>query len=532
MERAMPADDREQQFERGLARHLRGGSPDAACPDAEILAAYHERTLSPEELEQWKKHIVGCARCQETMALVESSELALKEEWQEVVAPVGYAKERVMPQMSANVSGEQQAAAGAAKVVGIQDGSSGKLAAAKRRRILRWTAPAGAIAAALILWLSLRPLQHSSTYRPAPNETQLAENRNSQAELSQNEPKAADEGNASTLTAGKTMPGDATAVRKDALPQLAPRSPQLAPPSSQMRAPSPSVAGRAAGGYAGINAAIAQDKLDKQPQSERDEKKLYRANIPPQKNERSGEGGGSAERVTPSPAGGKIGDQSGVTGAGVTGGAVSANSVGFGVSQSAPAPAKPAAPAAAKTQATDKAKEEMLASVTETVEVTSASPSVDTSSAAQQTTTKSQNELALNGRNYTNLMALRPGVVSNLIVAAKGKNIWRVGAAGLIERSSDSGKTWKAQESGVTSDLISGVAPEEKICWVAGKAGTLLLTRDGGKHWKIVKTPVGEDLVRVQASDAHHAKIWSAGNHAAYETEDAGSSWAPVGLIN
>ena len=41
----MPSDERDQEFERALAQHLRGGSAQANCPDAETLAAYHERNL-------------------------------------------------------------------------------------------------------------------------------------------------------------------------------------------------------------------------------------------------------------------------------------------------------------------------------------------------------------------------------------------------------------------------------------------------------------------------------------------------------
>ena len=71
----MPSDDRDRQLEKALARHLRSDAIDAACPDAEILAAYHERTLSLEEMAQWKQHIAGCARCQETLSLVEESNI-------------------------------------------------------------------------------------------------------------------------------------------------------------------------------------------------------------------------------------------------------------------------------------------------------------------------------------------------------------------------------------------------------------------------------------------------------------------------
>ncbi len=78
----MPSDDRDQQFDRALARHLRSASPDAACPDAEILAAYHERALSLEEMAHWKTHIASCARCQETLALLEQTEPVAANEWE------------------------------------------------------------------------------------------------------------------------------------------------------------------------------------------------------------------------------------------------------------------------------------------------------------------------------------------------------------------------------------------------------------------------------------------------------------------
>jgi len=88
----MPPEDRDQQFERALARHLRGAEPDAACPDSETLAGYHERTLSLDEMTHWKEHITGCARCQEALVLVEQSESALAEDWQ---------GEKILPGMTA-----------------------------------------------------------------------------------------------------------------------------------------------------------------------------------------------------------------------------------------------------------------------------------------------------------------------------------------------------------------------------------------------------------------------------------------------
>ena len=67
----MPSEDRDRLFENALARHLRSDAAAAeksACLDAEVLAAYHERLLSSEEMSAAKDHLVSCARCQEILA--------------------------------------------------------------------------------------------------------------------------------------------------------------------------------------------------------------------------------------------------------------------------------------------------------------------------------------------------------------------------------------------------------------------------------------------------------------------------------
>src|SRR5271163_5185103 len=80
----MAPDDRDRSFEKALARHLRSSassSPDAnalaggsserleeLCPDAEILAAYHDGLLSSEERNLWKQHVVSCDSCQIVLA--------------------------------------------------------------------------------------------------------------------------------------------------------------------------------------------------------------------------------------------------------------------------------------------------------------------------------------------------------------------------------------------------------------------------------------------------------------------------------
>jgi photosystem II stability/assembly factor-like uncharacterized protein len=116
----------------------------------------------------------------------------------------------------------------------------------------------------------------------------------------------------------------------------------------------------------------------------------------------------------------------------------------------------------------------------------------------------------------------------NIILSPNKKLAWRVGPRGKIERSTDAGKTWRTQESGVTADLLSGSAPADKVCWIAGKAGTLLLTTDGGKHWKQVASPISDDLGSVHALDAQHASISDFPNSKSFETSDGGLTWKLV----
>ena len=114
-----------------------------------------------------------------------------------------------------------------------------------------------------------------------------------------------------------------------------------------------------------------------------------------------------------------------------------------------------------------------------------------------------------------------------IVLAPDGMHAWRVGAAGAIQATTDGGKTWKQQASGVTSELRSGSAPDVNVCWIVGQAGTLLLTTDGGKHWTRITSPLQEDLGGVHAVDEKHASIWNVSNNKSYETADGGVTWTP-----
>src|SRR5580692_10709889 len=161
----MALDDRDRTFEKALARHLRtsgssgpdanalAGAPADLCPDPEMLAAYHDGSLSSEERNLWKQHVVGCERCQLVLAHLQT--------------PLDIP---VRAEANENVSALQRPASAARSV------SLARKPRPSPPHSLRWLwlVPAGAIAATLIAWVSLReskplPLASSSPVEVAEN---------------------------------------------------------------------------------------------------------------------------------------------------------------------------------------------------------------------------------------------------------------------------------------------------------------------------------------------------------------------------
>jgi hypothetical protein len=139
----MPFDDRDPKFERALAQHLRGGSAQATCPDAETLAAYHERNLSMDEMARWKEHISACDTCQEVLALVETTESQLAEDWERQRVPVQ--ESLLMPGAQAASAAKQAAQAGGSPVAILR----------RRPALLRWAIPLGAVAAGVLVSIGI-----------------------------------------------------------------------------------------------------------------------------------------------------------------------------------------------------------------------------------------------------------------------------------------------------------------------------------------------------------------------------------------
>src|SRR5947209_15692505 len=180
MEKPMAPDERDRSFDKALVRHLRADSSlqDSAspsprdfgrageCPDPETLAAYHERSLLPEEMNSWKEHIVGCANCQTILSHLEATDAI---PLQTTDAARVLAQQESAHQVAA--SSQRQPA-----VPAILPKQS------RRARLLRgarwqWLAPAGALAASLLVWIALHENQSLPPLTLPENENKVAQDR-------------------------------------------------------------------------------------------------------------------------------------------------------------------------------------------------------------------------------------------------------------------------------------------------------------------------------------------------------------------
>ena len=479
----MAHDDRDRNFEKALARHLRSsvpsgveanalaGAPLQSCPNPEILAAYHEQSLSSTELNLWKQHVVACDHCQFVLAQLAATE--------KIALDAQPAKDPLL--ISEPVSSPKQRSI-----------DSRSLDHERRSPSWRWVLliPAGAIAAGLVAWVSLRtpkPLQVS----PSPS-VEVAENRAAPPVASSSAPalpatreqneKVQSVSPASGATGGAISPNrDVTANEPQNELQLSQQAPnqltalphhgpsvnlqqQQRQQSSQPYAAGPIIDGK---------------KLDAETASQlKQEGKKLSSQLP-------------SPPPPPQPSEPSFLDQS---------------------AAAAPAPSRvsPASTAANGALAKEKsATADAISSAAESVEVSG------------EPQTLAQDKAMLRAAALQN---------PHVFVAPDGKHLWRVGPSGSLERSKDEGVKWTLQTSGVSADLLAGSAPSAKVAWIVGASGTILRTTDAGVHWTKLDSPVTNDLTGVRATDAFHATIWfvadpQTGVIQTYATTDGGATW-------
>src|SRR5579859_2318846 len=197
------SDDRDRSFDKALARHFRSAahSQDSVapqgCADAETLAAYHDGGLSPEEVHLWSVHLKECARCQ-----------------------------TILSQLAATAAVPFAATAQAAK----PEAAGVHVFKPRRTALWRWAAPAGALAAALLVWVAVRqsePIKVTDLRKDAASAAKMPEQKLSQTVA----PGANQELTAQLPAAGQPVSGSLKPKRESRAALFAKTSPKPVPPS-------------------------------------------------------------------------------------------------------------------------------------------------------------------------------------------------------------------------------------------------------------------------------------------------------------
>ena len=203
--------------------------------------------------------------------------------------------------------------------------------------------------------------------------------------------------------------------------------------------------------------------------------------------------------------------------------------------QAAGANVATSAPSASASPATGaQAADRAAAGLSEMVEVTAESPTMQTQ-AAEVAKQSGRDEKGLSKRVATSQSVVNFSPKPLPQVAANARNMvdlkaprWTLSENGLPQRSFDSGKSWEE----VQVDHKAGFRALSSVgmdVWVGGKNGLLYHTSDMGLHWtQITPTSSGAtlsaDIVRIEFADPEHGRL-IAGDGQNWVTPDGGKTW-------
>lgn len=461
-----------------LVNDLRIRAGDLHCPESDTLAAYHDRSLLPEEMNSWKEHIVGCARCQAILAELEATDsvpLQVSEKEEEDLLAAA-----AMPVALANQAGKATTAT-------LPEES--RVTPISRRVRWQWLAPAGAIAAGLLVWVAWH---ENRSQLKAPTEIKTAKLESPAApvppvspddrlSVSADEVARASKDQSAVGGVAPAKPAPEAKILKQ-FEKSDPRSrvthsealgdkeaglrsdTALASSSAANRAQNQPAQGAKAGVAGGLSQTVEVQTLTANAQAQNQQAQQNLQAQQNQLNDQKVSGPNPSRRV----------DQTKKS-------KIESPEPAYRAAAAQPAASPPPVPAAPATAFNEDASVHLAG-------------------------------------------ALSPHWIS----APGSKILWRAGPAGMIEFSNDGGASWSRQVSNVYVELTAGSAPSEKVCWIVGRTGTILLTTDAGTHWITIHSPLDEDLVGVRATDALHASIRNAGNTKVFETSDGGATWKPA----
>jgi hypothetical protein len=527
-------ESRDRRREEALARRMGDvldrldQSGAGECPDAELIAAYHEKSLQPDEIARWESHFAICGRCRKVLSVLAA----------DVEAPLAENEGAHLGELVATV----RAPGAAARLV----------ESARPYRLSwrgRWLAPALGVAAVLAVWFAMRPPWRTADQNPSG--TLIAQAPNI-------EPPPGPETGALPRPSGAAPKRSSESYAGNALGRLAPNSSGVeAALRDQKKEKAESNGAPASGGVGGAFSVPAAAPPPPTPPAS--------AGKPPEALARA-QAQASVTRQAPSvtetprstnqsvtvtetapvisATGSAVGDIAGnapVRDKQVLTAPVGADKTAAPLPPPAlPAPVaglpEPPPQAQAKAQATTQAPPatETPGSVSQTVTVTQAAPLVETtnSTLGASLNNSTVRDLPLNGRDYQDLLKLdAAGELPVQVKTPSGKFLWRAGKGGNIQRSLDAGRTWILQTSPSQEDWLAGAAVSDKICWMAGRNGAIARTTDG-KHWKkIAPPPVAADTsgklpdwIEITAAGAREATV-TASDQRHYATQDGGKTW-------
>jgi hypothetical protein len=113
----------------------------------------------------------------------------------------------------------------------------------------------------------------------------------------------------------------------------------------------------------------------------------------------------------------------------------------------------------------------------------------------------------------------------SVLRTTNAKVFWVISREGEVFRSEDGGKSSRKQEIPLGIKAITGSAPDAKVCWILAEKGVAVRTADGGEHWASFAVPANSALTKITARDAMHAVISDVSGKIGYSTADGGASW-------
>ena len=113
-------------------------------------------------------------------------------------------------------------------------------------------------------------------------------------------------------------------------------------------------------------------------------------------------------------------------------------------------------------------------------------------------------------------------------VAGTNPPHWTLSSDGVLERSTDSAKTWTKVEVGNGSRFRALSATAFEV-WAGGADGLLFHSSDGGAHWTQVHpvangAPLTSTITRIDFTDFQHGRL-TTNTGETWLTTDAGSTW-------